>query len=168
VGWIYLVGFMGVGKTTLGRSLASELDRPFFDLDEAIVADERRSVATIFELDGEAAFRRLETRALRSVTTGERDGVVATGGGTYTIEENRRIMSASGVTVWLDVPFATLERRVDPSLRPLWDDDAASRELARKRRKYYGLADLRLELGSDSVETSTRRLRQLVASYRNA
>lgn len=161
---VFLVGFMGVGKTTIGNLVAERMGVPFFDLDERV---ERRSGSTIqeiFEIEGEKAFRDTETEELRHLVDSEPRGVVATGGGAFTVEENRRLMRDAGLTVWLDVPVDVLLERVDGATRPLWDRPDAIRALAERRKQYYRLADLRLELGSDSAERGAARLLQLVSS----
>jgi shikimate kinase len=97
---IYLVGFMGAGKTTAGRDLAGMLGWDFADLDEAICRSQNRSIAEIFAERGEPHFRRVETAVLAQLARVPRL-VVATGGGTYVAEENRRLVEAAGWSVWL-------------------------------------------------------------------
>ena len=102
---IYLTGFMGCGKTTVGRALADALGWMFADLDQEIEAREKITIAEIFDTHGEAAFRELETAALkdriRTVQYG-RPQVIALGGGAFLNEENFELVSNNGVSVWLD------------------------------------------------------------------
>src|ERR1700677_1245613 len=101
---IYLVGFMGSGKTTVGRALAEELGWWFVDLDEQIEEREHSTIADIFQVRGEAAFRALETTALkervRSVQSG-RPQVISLGGGALVSDENYELVSNHGISVWL-------------------------------------------------------------------
>ncbi|HEX8153860.1 MAG TPA: shikimate kinase, partial [Thermoanaerobaculia bacterium] len=83
---IYLVGFMGAGKTTIGRELASRIDTPFFDLDELVEAAEKTTIKELFATQGEPYFRKRERDILRSTKHLE-SAVVATGGGTFTFDE---------------------------------------------------------------------------------
>src|SRR5436309_14232462 len=99
-GPIFLVGFMGAGKTTTGRALARLLGWDFVDLDERIVDVERRSIAEIFRQEGEAYFRRIEAEILGSIR-GRPRLVVACGGGTYAQDGTRSLIDGMGRAVWL-------------------------------------------------------------------
>nr|MDQ3280409.1 shikimate kinase [Acidobacteriota bacterium] len=101
---IYLVGFMGSGKTTVGRELAARIDAPFFDLDELIEAAEKMSIKEIFGHRGEAYFRKRERDLLRS-TRNLDAGVIATGGGTFTFDENIQFIQSEGMSVYLSAPY---------------------------------------------------------------
>src|ERR1700722_8886874 len=112
---IYLVGFMGCGKSTVGRALADELGWNFADLDKDIERRAQATIADIFDEQGEAAFRALETILLhervRSIQSG-RPHVFSLGGAAFLSQENYDLVSNHGITVWLDCPFAIIERRV--------------------------------------------------------
>src|SRR5207248_3836500 len=97
---IYLVGFMGAGKTTIGRELASRVDAPFFDLDELIESAERMSIKEIFSTHGEPYFRKRERNLLQSTKWVE-SAVVATGGGTFTFDDNIQLIQSEGLSVYL-------------------------------------------------------------------
>ena len=143
---IWLVGFMGAGKTTVGRIVAERLGVPFFDLDAEIEAASGKTVRAIFAEQGEAEFRRRE-RAYVEGATAIREGVFAAGGGTFAAEENRRAILREGVSVFLDVPFETLARRVPARAdRPLFDDAAQARRLLEERLPFYRMAGLSLTL----------------------
>ncbi len=165
--WFFLVGFMGTGKTTLGKAVAARLSLPFFDLDAVVEQDAGRNISEIFETEGEESFRKRETKALLKTLEQQAEGVVATGGGAFTIEENRRIMKEAGISVWLDVPMEELVTRVRGDGRPLWKNPAQSRALAEQRRDYYCLANLHVELESQSIEKNVTRLYQLLAPHRS-
>lgn len=138
---IYLVGFMGSGKTTVGRQLSRELGWTFCDLDEDIEISQKCSIAAIFETRGEAEFRRIESDALaRRVRLVERGRplVVALGGGAFVQESNCEMLENNGVTIWLDPPFNVIRRRVEGSThRPLARDPNKLEELYRTRRPFY-------------------------------
>src|SRR5579864_5069943 len=130
---IYLVGFMGCGKSTVGRALADELGWSFFDLDDEIEGGAGSTISEIFDKQGEPIFRALEAAALakrvKAVQSG-RPQVIALGGGALMQDENFELIANNGVTVWLDAPFELIERRVAAeSHRPLARDPQKLREL---------------------------------------
>jgi len=100
---IYLVGLMGSGKTTIGRQLAKRLGRPFLDSDHEIEARTGVGIPTIFEIEGEAGFRRRETQVIAELVH-EAPIVLATGGGAVLDPENRRALHDNGWVVYLNVP----------------------------------------------------------------
>ncbi|HEX8186305.1 MAG TPA: shikimate kinase, partial [Blastocatellia bacterium] len=101
---IFLVGFMGAGKTTVGRALAQQLNYGFSDLDELIEERAGISIERIFSESGEAEFRRLETEAIQGCREYRRT-VIALGGGAYVSDRNRDLIREIGRTVWLDCPL---------------------------------------------------------------
>jgi shikimate kinase len=116
---IYLVGLMGAGKTTIGRSLAKRLELDFVDTDRELEVRTGVSIPTIFEIEGEEGFRKRESQLILDISE-EKGRVVATGGGGVLREENRRSMRASGFVVYLDVPPRILwERTRHDRNRPL-------------------------------------------------
>ena len=144
---IVLVGFMGSGKTTVGRELARRLELPFADLDDLIEAAERRSIADIFANDGEAAFRDIEHWELGRALLG---GVLALGGGAYAQERNRELLRGRATVVWLDVPFERALRRVaGAEHRPLAKDPDKFAALYAARRSAYAEADVTISITSD-------------------
>ena len=149
---VFLVGFMGAGKTTVGQALALALRRRFIDLDRLVEANEAKTVEQIFSASGEAEFRRLERAAIESCrgTTGV---IVALGGGAYVAEENRRVLREIGVTVWLDCPLEVcLERIGGDVARPLLRADEDMRALLERRRPAYALADVTVQAGRGSPD----------------
>lgn len=149
---VFLVGFMGAGKTTVGRALAEYLEYDFFDLDELIEARAGKSVQAIFAELGEAEFRRLEHDAIRSCANLSR-AVIALGGGAYASEENRELLRTIGGTVWLDCPLEVCLRRISgDQSRPLLGDQNEMRELLGERRAAYDRADYVVHTGELSPE----------------
>ncbi|HEV7920603.1 MAG TPA: shikimate kinase [Thermoanaerobaculia bacterium] len=149
---IYLVGFMGAGKTTIGRELAARLDAPFFDLDELIEAAEKMSIKDLFAQHGEAHFRKRERDILRSTKYLD-SGIVATGGGTFTFDENIQFIQCEGLSVYLSAPYALLRARVGEKAaeRPLFRDDIAAHELYKSRLKYYKMCDITIEIREEET-----------------
>ncbi len=137
---IYLVGLMGAGKTTIGRQLAKRLGRRFLDSDHEIEARTGVRIPTIFEIEGEAGFRRREAQTIAELTA-EKGIVLATGGGVVLNPENRRRLHDSGWVVYLDVPPNLLyERTRHDRGRPLLqvvDPLARLRELYEARDPLY-------------------------------
>ncbi len=116
---IYLVGLMGAGKTTIGKQLAKRLGRRFYDSDHEIVARTGVPIPTIFEIEGEAGFRRREAQTIVELTA-ESGIVMATGGGVVINPENRQRLRETGWTVYLNVPPRLLyERTRHDKNRPL-------------------------------------------------
>jgi shikimate kinase len=163
---IYLVGFMGSGKTTIGRELAARIDAPFFDLDELIESAEKTTIRELFAVRGEPYFRKRERDLLRSTRNLE-TAVIATGGGTFTFDENIQFIQSEGLSVYLSAPYALLRSRVSmKDDRPLFRDDLTTHELYANRIRYYRMSDLTLEIREDEtpVEIVERLLLELPKS----
>jgi shikimate kinase len=149
---IIITGFMGSGKTTIGRGLARILGCEMLDLDHVIAEHEGRTAGEIIEQDGEQSFRDIETRILREVLENSPMGVIALGGGAWTLEKNRTLINKHGcVTVWLDAPFEVCWERIllSGSSRPLARDEGRARKLYAERRPQYALAELPIRLVAD-------------------
>lgn len=142
---IYLVGFMAAGKTTVARALADRLGWRAEDIDELIEARERRTVAEIFQRQGEPYFRGVERDILKLLLP-LRHVIVATGGGTFMDPENRAAINLDGVSVWLDVEFEHLLARIpQDGRRPLAADRAAMERLFAVRVAAYRTAQIRVD-----------------------
>ena len=158
---IYLVGFMGAGKTTVARALGRRLGWRVEDIDERIEARERRSVAAIFSQSGESYFRQQERQMLSDLLP-QRQIVVATGGGTFAEPDNRALMLADGAVVWLDVPLTRVFERVPADgRRPLAADRAQMEQLYARRRLAYAEAHVRID-GTEPVPDVVVRLLEWV------
>jgi shikimate kinase len=159
---VYLVGFMGCGKSTVGRALAGELGWSFFDLDFDIEQAAGQAIAGIFETRGEEAFRNLETEALRERVRSVRQGrpqVVSLGGGAFTVQENFELVENHGVSIWLDTPLEIIETRIaSETHRPLAADPVRLRHLYDSRRDDYARADYRIETADHSPEAIVARI----------
>lgn len=143
---LYLVGMMGVGKTTVGRILARELNYRFFDTDAVIAQVANESIADIFANQGEEAFRELETQVLGQLSA-YTNLVVATGGGTILRLTNWSYLH-HGIVVWLDVPVDQLcDRLREDTTRPLLRDGEIKSKLEtlwKQRERFYAQADVRV------------------------
>src|ERR1700761_7995922 len=142
---LYLVGFMGSGKTTVGISLARELGWSFADIDHEIEQEQGVSISEIFRDRGEGAFRELESDALRRRVSFIEAGnpcVVALGGGAFVQQRNWELVENNGITVWLDCKLETIHQRLgDDRTRPLAADRTAMEQLFAVRRPLYARAD---------------------------
>ena len=149
---VYLVGFMGAGKSSVARALAKRLDWKVEDIDTRIERAERRDIPAIFRDNGEPYFRAREREALIGLLA-ERGVVVASGGGTFADASNRELMLRDGAVVWLDAPFETVVRRVpNDGRRPLAADRPGMEQLYNQRLVAYRQAHLRVDAGRGSVE----------------
>jgi shikimate kinase len=155
---LYLVGFMGSGKSAVGELVAYELGWTFVDLDEDIQTAEQVTIAEIFDRRGESEFRRIEAEVLAKRVQRVQRGcpmVLALGGGTFSQQRNFDLIAQNGVSVWLDCTFEFAESRigVDP-LPPLSRDRAAMAELFASRREVYRKADFRVDASADAETVS--------------
>ena len=158
---IFLVGFMGSGKSTVGSALARARGSEFVDLDTDIERRTGASIREIFELRGEEWFRDLEHEMLRS-TEARGDVIVATGGGTFTFARNRELIRSLGTSVFLHPSFSTIVRRIGSlgkASRPLFQTQTEALALYRRRLPAYREADLVLEIApGESPEQTAARL----------
>jgi shikimate kinase len=166
---IYLIGFMGSGKSTTGRKIASSLRWSFIDTDRLIEEQNGLSVAELFTLRGEQYFREAERKALMTASARSRT-VVACGGGTPCSEENIGIMKETGVILYLKLPVDILVSRLEKSktVRPLLvnngETDLKERvmELLEKRIWWYEQADIITDGQSTTIEKLTGQLAEII------
>ncbi len=159
---VFLLGFMGSGKSTVGELLARELGWPFIDLDTTIEAGQGTSIREIFERRGELFFREIERAALTEVSKSA-PAVIALGGGTWAQRENLEFIRSTGAaTVWLDCGIDELRRRcAGIENRPLFRDPEVFTQLYLQRLPYYRLAEHRVVTdgyGADEVVQKILRL----------
>lgn len=176
---VFLVGFMGCGKTTLGEAFARLTGLPFVDLDDYIEREHGMSVKAIFEACGEEKFRVLEQAALRRVAAGGTGAIVACGGGTPCVPGAMELMNATGVTVWLNASVERIVERLNipeqKAKRPLVAGRPAD-EVRRiveqglhSRAPFYGQARLTFDSSwlesEDEIAASASRLREVLDDY---
>ena len=155
---LYIVGFMGAGKTTVAAALGGRIGWRAEDIDERIEARERRSVSAIFVQEGEGYFRQAERQVLRELLP-ERNVIVATGGGTFADPDNRAMMLSDGAVAWLDLPFSRLVERIPPDgRRPLAADLIQLEQLYLRRCPAYAEAHVRIDAEKPVDEVVERLL----------
>lgn len=135
---IFLCGFMGCGKTTIGKKLARELGLSFVDLDDYIVKKEGRTIPEIFSADGESYFRKVEADSIGEISV--KGGIIATGGGTILNPDTADFAREKGVVCFLDVPFEVCYKRIEGDTnRPLVMNNTKEslKELYEKRKPVY-------------------------------
>lgn len=161
---IYLVGMPAAGKTHLATKMAQKFRINTLDLDEYIVGARGQSVADIFAKQGEATFREYERDALRNIFS-EKHLVIATGGGTPCFHNNMEFMCKNGLTLFLDMPLAQINKRIlkDKQKRPLFAEKSASqiqvhlKDLYQKRLPFYRMAQ--------ESEQSTKKCLEIIEKY---
>ena len=160
---VYLVGFMAAGKTTVARALGRRLDWRVVDIDEVVEQRERLSVSDIFARHGEPYFRMAERAALTE-QLGVPHLVVATGGGTFAEPQNRAMINADGLSIWLDIPLDRALARVPADgRRPLASDREAFERLYHARRTAYQQAHIRIDAGRQGIDALVEQLMDLLA-----
>jgi shikimate kinase len=166
---LVLVGLMGVGKSTIGRRLASALGRSFIDADEEIERAANRSVAEIFEAHGEAYFRDGERRVIARLME-EGHGVIATGGGAFVDAETRALVLEKGLAIWLDCDLDTLvDRTSRKDTRPLLktgDPRQILRNLKEQRGPAYAQAQIHIVTDDGPHDATVDRILQELATWR--
>lgn len=166
---ITLTGFMGTGKTTVGKELARRLDWTFVDTDRLIESSAGKSIPAIFSQHGEAVFRRLEQRAIAQVTRND-EQVIATGGGAFVDPRNRSRLRAMGPVVCLTATPKTILQRVGPSLarRPMLHDGKPTeriQQLLRQRAAAYSKADLLIDTSRLTIEGIVERIWEVLGPW---
>lgn len=155
---LYLVGFMGAGKTTVARAIGKHTGWRVEDIDQRIESREHRTVASIFSQQGEPYFRQLERLALGELLP-LRHVVIATGGGTFVEPDNRALMLADGAVAWLDLSLAQVIERVPADgRRPLASDRAQMEQLFARRQLAYAQAHVRVDASRPVPEVVGRLL----------
>jgi shikimate kinase len=164
---IYLVGFMGTGKTQVGKKLAKQLERKFLDLDELIQDSENRSISEIFQKLGEPYFRSLEKKMLSEVSK-QKECVVSCGGGIVIDPQNIKLMKQTGMMICLSAtPEVILKRTKGFSHRPLLngeDPKEKIRSLLAEREKFYDQADKIIDTSEISVEETSDQILAFILS----
>lgn len=159
---IILIGFMGCGKTSVGKRLSQTLGCEFLDTDEWIEQKQKRSISEIFAMDGEAAFREMETECVKSLLKREGDGfVLSVGGGLPIREVNRNLLKELGEVVLLQVsPEVVYKRLCNDKTRPLLQDKnprGRILDLMSARKSYYEDAAMHI------VDVNERDFEEIIA-----
>lgn len=161
---LVLIGYRGVGKTTVGARLARKVDVHFTDTDVLVERAEERSIVDIFNDDGEEAFRNAEARVIAHIDPSEVQ-VIATGGGSVIRERNRQLIRSLGMVFWLKVDIETVVERIESSDRPALTGGTHRREAEEVYRRraplYEAIADHVIEVGGRTVEEISDELQQL-------
>ncbi len=165
---VVMIGMMGAGKTAVGTALAKVLGVPFLDSDDEIVSAANRSIAEIFERDGEAFFRARETEVLARLLRGT-PCILSTGGGAFLSQGNRQLIHDAGISVWLRADIELLWQRVrHKTTRPLLRTSNPRETLvmlSAQREVFYSGADLVVDSAGDlSVDQMAQRVAQALAT----
>jgi len=162
---VVLVGFMGAGKTEVGRRLAERLGYRFEDMDQRIEGRTGCTIAALFEERGEQAFREEEQREAAALASLDRR-VVAAGGGAFVSPRTRALLQEGALTVWLQCDLETLLRRIpDDSARPLAGNRAIMRALLAEREPSYRQADLAVDASGATPQEVVDRIVDLIEGH---
>lgn len=165
-GHIYLVGFMGAGKSTVGKALSKRLNRPLVDLDTIISENLGMSVSDLFVKKGESFFRDTETRFLRNISSDDYLSVISTGGGVVLRDENWEIMNSSGTVIYLKADIIEIWKRIkNDSSRPLLNVDDPFKEaekILESRKKLYEKADFTVRTDNLIVDKVAESIENLL------
>ena len=156
---IYLIGMMGSGKSTLGKTLSEKIQKSFIDLDSEIEKAAGKSISEIFDIDGEEQFRKMETKQLKQYS----ESIVACGGGIVLKDENREFINENGVTILLTASMEELSRRLsDSGNRPLLADDNTEEALTKlwieRQIDYLETANFTIETDGKNPEELTEEI----------
>ncbi len=166
---LVLIGMMGSGKSTLGPALALALGRKFHDTDQVIEREAGKTVSSIFQDQGEAAFRLLERQTIARLMAEAEPGVIATGGGAITVQETADLIFGQSLSIWINAPIATLvDRTSREATRPLLktgDPTQILGALFEKRGGIYAKAALHVINDKASVEETTLRTVRQIEEY---
>ena len=166
---LYLIGFMGVGKTTIGEQLAAKHNVNFIDTDKEIEKITNNSISDIFKKDGENHFRKLETITLKTIAE---NNIVACGGGLPVYNNNMNLIKKSGVSIYLKASEAEIFIRLSNNSenRPLIQNKSGEelrgfiKETLGKREKFYAMADYTIDTSNLSEEDVLRKINSLSLS----
>ena len=153
---IYLIGMMGTGKSTLGKTLSKNMQKPFIDLDSEIEKAAGKSITEIFDIDGEEQFRKMETKQLQQYSK----SIVACGGGIVLNNANRKFINENGIAILLLATMGELTQRLSASNnRPLLADDNMEEALTKlwmeRLIDYLDTADFSIETNGKTPEQLT-------------
>lgn len=159
---IYLIGFMGSGKSTIGLALAKRLTKTYVDTDQLIVETKKQEIAEIFQIDGESVFRDYEIKALKDGSTYD---VVSTGGGIIEKSENIQTMQKNGLIIYLHASFKEISNRLErDQTRPLWNNNIEDKLNLYNRRiqLYKKYADRIIETDGKLVSEIVQEIEEYI------
>ena len=156
---IYLIGMMGSGKSTVGKTLSEKMHKPFIDLDSEIEKATGKNISEIFDTDGEKQFRKMETKQLKQYS----ESIVACGGGIVLKDENREFINENGATILLTASMEELSHRLsDSGNRPLLADENTEEALTKlwleRQLHYLNTADFTIETDGKNPEQLTEEI----------
>ena len=156
---IYLIGMMGSGKSTVGKTLSEKMNKPFIDLDSEIENRTGKNISEIFDTDGEEQFRKMETKQLKQYS----ESIVACGGGIILKDENREFINGNGATILLTASIEELSHRLsDSGNRPLLADNNTEEALTKlwleRQLNYLNTADLTIQTDGKNPEQLTEEI----------
>ena len=156
---IYLIGMMGSGKSTVGKTLSEKMHKPFIDLDSEIEKGTGKNISEIFDTDGEEQFRKMETKQLKQYS----ESIVACGGGIILKDENREFINENGATILLTASMEELSHRLsDSNNRPLLADDNTEKALTKlwleRQLHYLNTADFTIETDGENPKQLTEEI----------
>ena len=156
---IYLIGMMGSGKSTVGKTLSEKMHKPFIDLDSEIEKATGENISEIFDIDGEEQFRKMETKQLKQYS----ESIVACGGGIVLKDENREFINENGFTILLTASMEELSHRLsDSGNRPLLADDNTEEALTKlwleRQLHYLNTADFTIETDGKNPKQLTEEI----------
>jgi len=166
---VYLIGYMGAGKTTITKLLANELHLPFYDTDQEIEKKEKRNVSEIFKIEGELHFRMLETELLKNIN---QDSIIACGGGLPIHNNNMELINSKGISIYLKASNNCLFNRLknEKQNRPLIENktdeelEVFIRNKLQNRSPFYNLANHTILVDDKSTEEVLREVNSLVST----
>ena len=166
---IYIIGYMGAGKTTIAKLLANELHLPFYDTDQEIVKIEKKSISEIFKIDGELHFRMLENELLKNIN---QNSIIACGGGLPIHNNNMELINSKGISIYLKVSNNCLFNRLktEKRIRPLIKNKT-NKELEnyikneiQNRSPFYDLANYKIIVDDKSTDEVLREVNTLIST----
>ena len=167
---VYLIGFMGAGKTTISNLLANKLQVPFYDTDQEIEKNEKRSISDIFKKDGELHFRMLETELLRGIS---KNSIIACGGGLPIYNNNMELINSKGISIYLKSSTNYLFNRLkkEKKSRPLINNKTDEeleiyiKNELQNRKPFYKLASHTLLVDNKSNDDILREINTLISTF---
>lgn len=166
---IVIIGFMGSGKTRVGKRLAKDLNLPFIDVDRIITKKFNMSVKEVFERFGEPFYRALETLAIKSLIEDKERKVLSLGAGLPIQEQNQKYLKELGTVIYLKGSYSVLKKRLEGSNNPLIEgsdqEDKIKKLLKQRDPVYARFADIQVETGVKPFEGLIEEIEEKLASY---